>query len=237
MLGVLLESRARRARSRGGAIVSVGVHTGLILLAVVATGRPTVPPRREPPDRVVPIYMQPTAAAAASSPASAPQTSARSDVTLSAPPPLPLIDVVPDGIPPISSTATPGVIIEQFGPSRSVGARFGIARSRGAGIPGSDGIAFESGVEKPAFALPGNPSPSYPGILRNAGVEGRVVVQVAVDTLGRAEMETFKLVSSDHQMFTDAVLKVLPRFRFIPAETGVRKVRMWVIIPFEFVRR
>jgi protein TonB len=127
-------------------------------------------------------------------------------------------------------------MIEQFGPSRSAGP-IGFGGSRGTGVPALEGIAFESGVEKPAFALPGNPSPSYPAILRNSGVEGGVVVQVAVDTLGRAEMETFKLLSSDHQMFTDAVLKVLPRFRFIPAETGGRKVRMWVIIPFEFVRR
>jgi protein TonB len=111
------------------------------------------------------------------------------------------------------------------------------------GLPGTathgaggseDGIPFAPGVDKPAIARAGNPSPRYPEVLRRANVAGEVVVQVVVDTTGLADLSTLRVLSSAHPLLTDAVLATFPRARFIPAETGGRKVRMWVVQSFVF---
>ncbi|MDQ6830482.1 MAG: energy transducer TonB [Gemmatimonadota bacterium] len=47
---------------------------------------------------------------------------------------------------------------------------------------------FEFEVEKPALAKEGNPSPRYPAALRARNIEGQVLAQFLVDTLGRADM-------------------------------------------------
>jgi periplasmic protein TonB len=80
----------------------------------------------------------------------------------------------------------------------------------------------------------GNPTPKFPEILRSANVTGQVVAQFVVDTSGRAEMRTFKALSSDHELFTAAVRNVLPSMRFYPAETGGRKVKQLVQQAFKF---
>jgi hypothetical protein len=38
----------------------------------------------------------------------------------------------------------------------------------------------------------------------------------------------------DHRLFVEAVLASLPRARFLPAEAGGRKVRMWAVQSFVF---
>ena len=47
-------------------------------------------------------------------------------------------------------------------------------------------------------------------------------------------MGSFKVLKSDHDLFTNAVRSVLPQYRFLPAETGGRKVKMYVQMPFKF---
>ncbi|HEU4786743.1 MAG TPA: TonB family protein [Gemmatimonadaceae bacterium] len=93
---------------------------------------------------------------------------------------------------------------------------------------------LEFQVERPATPLPGNPAPRYPDLLRSANVEGTVLAQFVVDTLGHADMSTFKALKSTHELFTEAVLKSLPNMRFSPAEVGGRKVKQLLQMPFEF---
>jgi protein TonB len=92
---------------------------------------------------------------------------------------------------------------------------------------------FEFQVEKPVTALPGA-TPRYPDILRQAGVEGEVLAQFVVDTTGRAEMSSFRVLKASHDLFGTAVKNALPGMRFIPAEVGGRKVRQLVQQPFSF---
>jgi TonB family protein len=89
-------------------------------------------------------------------------------------------------------------------------------------------------VDKAAAALPGSPGPAYPDILKSSGVEGSALVQFVVDTLGRAEPGSFKVLSSTHDAFGTAVRVALPRMRFLPAEAGRGKVRMLVQQEFAF---
>jgi TonB family protein len=99
---------------------------------------------------------------------------------------------------------------------------------------GADTPYFMFEVEKMAESLPGNPEPAYPGILRQTRQEGKVVASFVVDTSGRADMSTFKVLESTNALLTNEVRKVLPQYRFRPAEIGGRKVRVLVQLPFEF---
>jgi len=93
---------------------------------------------------------------------------------------------------------------------------------------------FEFQVEKQVAPMPNNPGPRYPDMLRSANVEGEVLAQFVVDTTGRAEMNTFKVLKSSHDLFTNAVKSQLPNMRFYAAEVGGRKVKQLVQMPFQF---
>jgi protein TonB len=71
-------------------------------------------------------------------------------------------------------------------------------------------------------------------MLRSANVEGEVIAQFVVDTNGRADMSTFKVIKSSHDLFTAAVKNALQNYRFYPAEIGGRKVKQLVQEPFQF---
>jgi protein TonB len=77
-------------------------------------------------------------------------------------------------------------------------------------------------------------APRYPERLRQAGVEGKVVVKFVVDTLGRVDPATIEIMESTHDLFTAAVRETLARLRFNPATSGSRKVRATAMMPFEF---
>jgi len=78
------------------------------------------------------------------------------------------------------------------------------------------------------------PPPTYPPWLRDAGVEGRVVLQLVVDTLGRAEPGSVRVVRSDHTGFEAPAAQSLRRARFRPARVYGRAVRVLVQVPVEF---
>ena len=102
------------------------------------------------------------------------------------------------------------------------------------------------GVMVPAFAtrrpvlveaeMASNESPAgYPERLRKLGVQGSVALSFIVDTLGRADPETFDTVVGTDEEFTAAALDAVRRARFEPAVRGGRRVRMVVQVPFFFV--
>jgi protein TonB len=84
------------------------------------------------------------------------------------------------------------------------------------------------------IAAPNSATPSYPDILRQAGVEGEALVSFVVDTTGRVDLSSFTVVRTTHELFAKAVKDALPRMRFIPAEIGDRKVKQLVQQPFSF---
>jgi hypothetical protein len=98
--------------------------------------------------------------------------------------------------------------------------------------------------QKPVEAMPGNPPPSYPWRRVNPAVDGHVLVEVVIDTTGRASMSTFKVLKADGDpsatrtdgdAFADAVRRILPTYRFTAAELDGKKVCQWVRWPFTFL--
>ena len=87
---------------------------------------------------------------------------------------------------------------------------------------------FEYQVEKPVMAVPGSPSPRYPDIMKSSGIEGEVVAAFVVDTMGRADISSLKIIKSTLEPFAEAVRTALPLMRFQAAETGGKKVRQLV---------
>jgi protein TonB len=104
----------------------------------------------------------------------------------------------------------------------------------GGTAPVGDQPYFEFQVEKQVSPFPGNTAPRYPDMLRSANVEGEVLAQFVVDTTGRADMGTFKILKSTHDLFTNAVKASLPNMKFYPAEVGGKKVKQLVQMPFQF---
>ena len=66
------------------------------------------------------------------------------------------------------------------------------------------------------------------------GTSGSELIRFVVDTTGRAEMSSFKVLKSSHDLFTNSVKNALAQMRFYPAEIGGRKVKQLVQQPFNF---
>jgi protein TonB len=81
------------------------------------------------------------------------------------------------------------------------------------------------------------PPPVYPEFLRRAGVEGRVVVAAVVDTLGRAERPSVRVVESAHAGFEGPARDYVLCALFRPARVHGRAVRVLVRIPIDFKLR
>ena len=98
----------------------------------------------------------------------------------------------------------------------------------------AEGGYFEFQVEKRAVPLPGSAPPRYPDELRKARIEGEVVAEFVVDTSGRVDPTTFKVLRSSHSLFTETVRTGLANMKFSPAEVGGRKVKELIEMPFNF---
>lgn len=79
-----------------------------------------------------------------------------------------------------------------------------------------------------------SPPAAYPDSLRQAGISGRVVVRVIIDTLGRAERDSTTIVSSTNHGFDQAALAVVLGSRYSPGRIANRPVRTRVSIPINF---
>lgn len=81
---------------------------------------------------------------------------------------------------------------------------------------------------------PSSIAPAYPLILLRGGVQGRVATQYVVDTAGRADPKSIKILFTTHEEFATSVRAALPYMRFVPARLGGRKVRQLVEQEFTF---
>ncbi|HEX9564569.1 MAG TPA: TonB family protein [Gemmatimonadaceae bacterium] len=97
-----------------------------------------------------------------------------------------------------------------------------------------DSIMTELQVDSAVVRYEGSAAPSYPEALLQRRIEGTVVVQYVVDTLGRADTATLRVVSATHPDFVRAVKVTLPSMRFRPAMMASRLVPQLVQQPFSF---
>jgi len=75
---------------------------------------------------------------------------------------------------------------------------------------------------------------TYPAILSQAGIEGRVTVEFVIDTLGRAERNSLRVVNSAHQLFDAPARSTVLSCRFRPGRIQGRAVRVRVQMPINF---
>ena len=234
MFSTLVESKPKKEKLLGGGALSFIVHAALITAAVIAkreVGKAALEkPKEEKVDFVEVKKNEPPPP----EPEKAPPPP---DVTVAPPPPkgfqvLAAPVNIPDVIPDVDLTKK--VTDENDFTGKGVAGGVGRGVVGGTGPVNEDQPYFEFQVEKTAISAPGNPAPVYPSMLQSAGVEGKVLAQFVVDTTGRAEPGTFKVIESTHPLFTQAVQNVLPRMRFYPAEIGGKKVKQLVQMPFVF---
>ncbi len=91
-------------------------------------------------------------------------------------------------------------------------------------------LEVDSTVERTAESA----APAYPADLLAQNVEGEVRVQFVVDTSGRVDPASFRIVASSHYAFADAVRVALPGMKFRPAKMRERAVPQLVEQPFSF---
>jgi periplasmic protein TonB len=232
MFDQLLETKAKKQRSTGGTVISIVLHTALITAAVVLT-KTTADALEKPKEEKVQLQENKKKEPEPEKPKEQPK---QQPVAQVAPPkgfqvltpPIEVPDVIPDVD--LSRKATDEADFS------GKGVQGGVAKGveGGTGPVISDQPYFDFQVEKAAAAIPGSGSPAYPEMLKSSGVEGEALVQFIVDTTGRAEAGSFKVLRASHDAFGQAVKAALPRMRFLPAEIGGRKVRMLVQQPFAF---
>jgi protein TonB len=131
---------------------------------------------------------------------------------------------IPTNIPPIN-------LQEHFDPKDYTGT--GVEGGIGTGLVPSDQVFMESVVEERPEVLSG-PALAYPDLLRQAGVQGRVLVQAIIDTSGRAEPPSVKVIQSANPGFDQPAKNYVLRALFRPARVHGRAVRVLVNLPIDF---
>jgi protein TonB len=216
MFDNLIESQAKKQRRAGGALMSAVIHAVLISGAVVATAAAKEGIEKARAEKVEFVT-----------------------VKKEEPPPPKGFQVltapikIPDVLPEIDLNKA----VTNEADFSGKGVAGGIAKGVVGGTPqpvNTEQTFYEFQVEKQVQPMPNNPAPRYPDMLRSANVEGEVLAQFVVDTTGRADMSTFKVLKETHAMFTSAVKSSLPNMKFYPAEVGGRKVKQLVQMPFQF---
>lgn len=120
---------------------------------------------------------------------------------------------------------------EKFDPRDYSGS--GVEGGIGTGLIPGDHVYAEAVVEEKPERLSG-PIPDYPQILKSAGIEGTVIVQFTIDTAGRAEPNSVKILRSPNPGFDAPTRNAVLRSLFRPARVHGRPVRVRVELPFNF---
>jgi len=228
MFGTLLESRARRRRRPGGAAVSVAVHMVIIGAITAGTVQGTGTPKEKPQAVLLRLKNPPP-------PPPKPVDHTIRDLVpgpvIAGPIQIHRIDppqMILDHLPPIDSSFGRGLDSIVIGGSSSPGLAHALVDGPERNEP-SEWVGADLQTRILASG-----KPHYPESLRQAAIDGRVLVRFTVDTTGRIEMNSVTVVASTHELFTRAVRDALPAFRFKPAELAGHRVRALAEMPFEF---
>lgn len=103
-----------------------------------------------------------------------------------------------------------------------------------ASAAGEDSILMSFEVDNEVVRDPSSVGPEYPPALIEQAIEGKAEIQFVVDTTGRADTLSFKVLGATHPEFADAVRRALPGMRFQPAMVSSRRVRQLVQQAFLF---
>src|SRR6266516_6877533 len=196
----LIESKRKKSRTKGVGVgfVSLTIHTALIAAAVYATLNAGQTDNSVKVDTAMVFLDQQQQQKPPE------QQPVQLDVPLKGFQTVVAPDVIPNNIPPVN-------LQEHFDPKdySGTGVEGGVATGI---VPTGNEVFMEAIVEEKPAVLSG-PGPVYPELLKQAQITGRVLVQAIVDTLGRAEPTSVKVLQSPNPGFDQSaknyVLKCL----------------------------
>jgi protein TonB len=238
MFNNLIESKAKKQRSTAGTVTSVVLHGVLLSAAVYATAQATMEAEKPKEEKVEFVEMKKDEPPP---PKNEPPPPPPPPEAVAAPPPPKGFQVltapveIPDIIPKVDLSKK--VIDEADFSGRGVagGTSKGDPNVKSAPTVVADNQTyFEFQVEKQAATVPGSLQPRFPSVLASQNVEGKVTVQFVVDTTGRAEMSTWKVLETTNELFSSAARDAVRAAKFYPAEVGGRRVRQLVQLPLAF---
>src|SRR5213594_4032341 len=97
----------------------------------------------------------------------------------------------------------------------------------------ADRVYAEAAVDEPATIVSAPPL-DYPPALRHAGLQGRVTVQAVIDTLGRAEPASLKVIARPSNAFDQSARAYVLQAVFRPARVKGRAVRVLIRVPVDY---
>jgi protein TonB len=230
MFNQLLESKAAKQKMAGGTMFSIVLHTVLIGGAVYATAKAGVKDEKAKAEKIQFVEVK-------KEPPKVPDKPPPPKEVVVTPPP-------PKGFQVLRAPVKIDIKIPEIDLSKAVTneADFsgkGVKGGTGSGVVGGTGPVtnqtyFEFQVEKPAEMLQDSPKPKYPSVLESSGISGEVQAQFVVRLDGKADMDTFKVLKTTNELFTQSVKNVLPRMHFSPAMIGGKPVNQLVQQSFQF---
>jgi len=229
MFNQLIESKAQKQKMAGGTVFSIVLHTVLIAGAVYATARAGVKDEKAKAEKIQFVEMK-------KEPPKVPDKPPPPKEVIVKPPP-------PKGFQVLRAPVKIDIKIPEIDLSKAVtneadfsgkGVKGGTGTGVVGGVANTNQTYFEFQVEKPAEMLQDSPKPKYPSVLESSGIAGEVQAQFVVNSSGKADMDSFKVLKSTNELFTQAVKSVLPRMRFSPAQIGGKPVNQLVQQSFQF---
>jgi len=206
----LLESKCKTGKKRlfGVGVASLAIHAAMIAGVVYATLHAA--PRDDPARMRTTVVLL----------ALAEQQNAAD------PPPLQLADALPGfqtvAVSQIPTDMPPVDLQQRFDPKDYSGS--GV--EGGTGVSGNEVYAEALVEERPA--LLSAPPQVYPALLKQAGIQGRVILPAVIDTTGRVEPASLRILKSPHPGFDQPTIDWVLKALFRPARLQGRGVRVFI---------
>lgn len=197
-----------------GSLVSLVIHTAVIGGAIFATlsARQIVAGTRVDTSLVVVAPEEPQHA---TPPPPELQVPLRGFQTVTVP------AIIPTAIPPVN-------LQEHFDPKDFSGTGVEGGTATGA-EPSADQVYSVGQVDQPPTLLSAPPlDRDYPVLLQQAGISGRVVIEAIIDTSGRADPASIRVIQTVHPGFTEPAKRWMGRALFRPARNNGHAVRVLV---------
>jgi periplasmic protein TonB len=209
MVLTLLESKRKAGNKRlfGVGFASLAIHSAMIASVVYAT-LPAAPRDDQVRTDATVVLLPPHEQQKAADP-----------------PPVQLADALKG----FQTVAIPAQILTDI-PPVDLQQRFDPKDYSGSGVEGglSGNEVYAEALVEERPALLSAPPPVYPALLKQAGIQGRVILPAVIDTTGRVEPASVRILKSPHPGFDqptkDWVLKAL----FRPGRLQGRGVRVFI---------
>jgi protein TonB len=228
MLTILLDAGgARVLGTRPSMLASFVVHGGLVALAVLGTQAPPPVPFGAVHDTTIflPSDPRPARPVEPGRPPLPGLPRIPRPTMFVLPTTIPLPDLVVPGVPTAPGSADPWPVSP--GTARDTG-------NGGGGLPGA--VVDARVVESPPMLL-SHPPLRYPEVLRQAGIEGDVMVEAVLDTLGNVERGSLRITRGAHALFEAEARAVVAASRYRPGRMAERAVRVRIQVPVRFALR